>query len=125
MTAWTSSYILLTGESGFNDTQYDYEYNDYRNKSCPSQIEFEGDSLQESQDSTSTSIFKKLSNTFNQSEQVDVDVHPYLANLVNNYFRNGLSDDSLDVVVKQIQLPEQKTVIILYQYVLIRVYGDC
>ena len=45
VTAWTSSYILLTGESGFNDTQYDYECNDDGNESCPSQIEFEGDSL--------------------------------------------------------------------------------
>ena len=97
---------LLTGESGFNDTQYDYEYNDTGNEKCPSQIEFEGDSVQESQHSTSTSICKKLSNKFHQSEQVDVDVHPYLANLVYNSFRNGLSDDSLDEIIKQIHWPE-------------------
>ena len=45
---------------------------------------------------TATSIFKKLSNKFHQPEQVNVDVHPDLINLVNNSFRNGLSGDSLN-----------------------------
>ena len=115
---------LMTGESDFNDTQYDYEYNDDGNESCPSQIEFEGDSVQVSQDSTSTSIFKELSNKFHQSEQVYVDVHTYLANLVNNLFRNGLSDYSLDEIKKN-KYTGQKTLLLLYQHVLIKVYGDC
>ena len=55
---------------------------------------------------TSTHIFKKLSNKFRQSEQVDVDVHPDLVNLVTNSFRNGLSNESLYEIVKQIHRPE-------------------
>ena len=89
-----------------NDPQFDYEYEE-DTESIPCQFEPEGDSIQESQESTSTaSIFKKLSNKFQQSEQVDVDVHPDLANLVNNSFRNGLSDDNLDEISKQILRPE-------------------
>ena len=47
-----------------------------------------------------------MSNKFQQSEQVDADVHPDLANLVNNSFRNGLSDDNLDEISKRILRPE-------------------
>ena len=89
-----------------NDPQFDYEYEE-DTESIPCQFEPEGDFIQESLESTSTaSIFKKLSNKFQQSEQVDVDVHPDLANLVNNSFRNGLSDDNLDEISKQILRPE-------------------
>ena len=94
MNQWTED------ESGFNYTQYGYEYNDDDTESSFSQFELEGDSVSESQDSASKSIFKNLSNKFYQSEQVDV--HPDLANLVNNSLSNGLSNDNHDKIVKQI-----------------------
>ena len=76
-------------------------------KVVPARLTFKGDSAQEGQDSTSTSIFKNFSNKFSQSEQDDVIVHPDLANLINNSIRNDLSDYSLDEIVKQIHQPEK------------------
>ncbi|KAH3820644.1 hypothetical protein DPMN_122391 [Dreissena polymorpha] len=52
------------------------------------------------------SIFKQLSDKLYQHEQVDVDIHPDLASLVNNSFRNGLSEDNLDDICKRIHRPE-------------------
>ena len=52
------------------------------------------------------SIFKKMSYKFQQTEPLDVDVHPDLASLVNNSFRNGLSEENLDELCKQIHRPE-------------------
>ncbi|KAH3859242.1 hypothetical protein DPMN_101959 [Dreissena polymorpha] len=51
-------------------------------------------------------IFKQLSDKFYQHEQVYVDIHPDLASLVNNFFRNGLSEDNLDDICKRIHQPE-------------------
>ena len=35
-----------------------------------------------------------------------MDIHPDLANIVNNSFRNGLSDENLEEIVKQVHRPQ-------------------
>ena len=52
------------------------------------------------------SIYKHLSDKFNQTEQVEEGVHPDLAMLVNNSFRNGLSDEKYEEISRQIFRPE-------------------
>lgn len=53
-----------------------------------------------------TSIFRLLSDKFNRAEQVDPKCHVDLAGLVNNSFRNGLSDENLEDMLKNIKRPE-------------------
>ena len=78
------------------------DYNDYQSEESPDvepQVESENSS-------EPRSIFRQLSDKFKHSEQVDPETHPDLASLVNNSFRNGLSDDNLDEICKNIKRPD-------------------
>ena len=87
-----------------DDSQFDesrYNYDDETDCSYPEQ----GD--QESPiEPLQNSIFKKMSYKFQQTEPLDVDVHPDLACLINNSLRKGLSQENLDEICKQIHRPE-------------------
>lgn len=88
-------------ELDYYDEEYDYDENESTTSGMSGPAGSEQNSMNEPK-----SIFKKLSDKFQQTEQVDIDVHPDLANLVNNSFRNGLSDENLEEVCKDIHRPQ-------------------
>ena len=47
-----------------------------------------------------------MTNKFQLTGPLDFNVHPDLASLVNNSFRNGLAEENLDELCKHIHRPE-------------------
>ncbi|WAR19957.1 YG31B-like protein [Mya arenaria] len=80
----------------------------YEQDECEGQFQCEsfGESFSDTTENQSKSIFMKLFVKFQQSELVDADVHSDLANLVNSSFRNGLSEENLEEILKQIHRPQ-------------------
>ena len=84
-----------------SQTQFSETYEDEHE--VESNLLFDQD---EGASTSGNSIFKVLSHKFQQSEPVDDDVHPDLAVLVNNSFRNGISEDKLEELCKNIHRPQ-------------------
>ena len=99
----TSKYLSYEGDE--YDDNMDFESNvDQFSVS----EQYDGESLEEQAElpSQPKSIYKVLSDKFNQTETLDKSVHPDLANLVNSSFRQGLSEDKYEELVKEIHRPE-------------------
>lgn len=86
---------------------YGYEYDDYDDSVHYDQESFSYDqsSLPTDDDTDTSSVFKGLAAMYQSVDHVDSDVNKDLANFVNNSFRNGLPDDKLSEMLKEIHRP--------------------
>lgn len=88
--------MLSMWSEDYSDVNFGYD-------GSSSQIQENDEEQSFTDDSEFKSVFKRLSDRFQQ--QVDVDVHPDLASLVNSSFRNGLSEENLEEISKNIHRP--------------------
>lgn len=98
---------MMSGEAWPEESQsYDDGCDNYEYECEPLVPDSETVHLNNDGKEKDKSIFEKLSDKFQQNEKCDVDVHPDLAKLVNSSFRNGLSDEQLDEIVKEVHRPQ-------------------
>ena len=88
-----------------SDSNYDYDQN-YDYDESQSEGNLDQIPCEDSSSVQPKSVFKLMSDKFNQADPVDAAVHPDLASFVNNAFRNGLLDDKYDELSKEIHRPE-------------------